>query len=162
MILASTATVAQTDRSYTCLSPRNTPGEPRIAFTGTIPDAHDFYQQTVAVESLRGALIAQWTDGLPIIVPTEEKVIEMLTGTSHSKTEVLSVYTKSGSQWVAGTPSAFAPSGNTATVEQVAVNAVMAGAKPEYLPAILAMMSGGPNYVNEAGPIGYYQIMGGP
>jgi len=49
-----------------------------------------------------------------------------------------------------------------ATVEQVAVNAVMAGAMPEYLPAILAMMSGGPNYSASSWPIGYYQIMSGP
>ena len=88
----------------------------------------------------------------------------MLTGTSHAPDEELSVYTKkSSNQWVAGaSPSTFEPSGYTATVEQVAVNAVMAGARPEYLPAILAMMSGGTGYVDEALPIGYYQIMAGP
>jgi len=93
-VLASSATVAQTDKTYTCLSPQNAPGEQRIAFTGTLPDALDFYQRTAVVASLGGAEICEWTDGLPIIVPTEEKVIEMLTGTSHSASEVLSVYTK--------------------------------------------------------------------
>ncbi len=163
-VLTGSATVAQTARTYTCLSPRNESGEPRIAFTGTLEEAKEFYERTVLVESLGNVPIAEWTDGLPVIVPTEQKVIEMLTGTSHSASEVLSVYTKNASgQWVKGTtPSAFQPSGNTATVEQVAVNAVMAGAKPEYMPAILAMMSGGPNYVAEAAPIGYYQIVSGP
>jgi len=123
-----------------------------------------FYQKTAVVATLGNAVIAQWTDGLPISFPTEEAVTEILTGTSHSPSEVMSVYTKDASgKWVAGTtPSVFAPSTNTATVEQVAINAVMAGAKPEYLPGILAMMSGGPNYVNQAAPIGYYQIMAGP
>ena len=50
---------------------------------------------------------------------------------------------------------------NTATVEKVAINAVMAGCKPEYLPVVLAMMSGGPNYKAGTGPTGYMQIASG-
>ncbi len=66
-----------------------------------------------------------WSDGLPIIPPTPERVRKMLSGTTRSPKEVI------------GT---VAPRNGTATVENVAINAVMAGAKPEYLPIILAAM----------------------
>jgi hypothetical protein len=71
------------------------------------------------------------TDYLPIILPTEELVDQMLKGTSHSPDEVVG-------KMAAGF---FAPW--EYTVRQVAVNAVMAGAKPEYLPVILAIASSG-------------------
>jgi hypothetical protein len=64
-----------------------------------------------------------WSDGLPLVPPTEEAVRAMLTGTSHSPDEAVG---------------SVDPSGNIATVRTVAVNAVMAGAKPEYMPVILA------------------------
>jgi hypothetical protein len=64
-----------------------------------------------------------WGDGLPLIPPTEKAVKEMLKGASHSPDEKLGrVPFRHG----------------LATVEKVAVNAVMAGARPEYLPVILA------------------------
>ena len=66
-----------------------------------------------------------WSDGLPLIPPTPERVKWMLSGTSRSASEKL------------GTVS---PRNGMATVENVAINAVMAGAKPEYLPVILAAM----------------------
>ncbi|MFC2022703.1 hypothetical protein ACFLTL_00880 [Chloroflexota bacterium] len=164
MVLTANATIAQADRTFDCLNPKAEPGEARVIFTGTLDDAQDFYQQTMRSATLGNVEVAQYTDGLPIIIPTEEDVIEVLTGTSHSKTEVMSVYTKNTSgQWIQGTSSTrFQPSGNTVTVEQVAVNAVMAGCKAEYLPAVLAMMSGGPNYVDEVYPIGYWQFVAGP
>ena len=73
-----------------------------------------------------------WTDGLPIVLPTEERVKEMLTGTSRKPDEVVGVMRPSPPHeaW-------------SYTVEMVAVNAVMAGAKPEYLPVILAIASTG-------------------
>lgn len=64
-----------------------------------------------------------WTDGLPVVPPTEARVMKMLTGTTRDPGDV-----------VAEIP----PDLNEVTVEQIAVNAVMAGAKPEYLPVILA------------------------
>jgi hypothetical protein len=70
-----------------------------------------------------------WTDYNPIILPTEERVAAMLKGTSHSPDEV--VKTNSGTF---GTNRPF-------TVEKVAIIAVMAGARPEYLPTILALAS---------------------
>jgi hypothetical protein len=73
-----------------------------------------------------------WTDGLPIVLPTEENVAEMLTGTSHEPDEVVGTMRPSPPHeaW-------------EFTVEMVAANAVMAGAKPEYLPVILALSSTG-------------------
>lgn len=64
-----------------------------------------------------------WTDGLPIVPPTLERVREMLRGTDRYLTEII------------GT---IEPMKGIATVEKVAINAVMAGARPEYLPVILA------------------------
>jgi hypothetical protein len=70
-----------------------------------------------------------WTDYNPIMLPTEERVAEMLKGTSHEPNEL--VKEASGTF---GTTRPF-------TVEKVAIIAVMAGAKPEYLPTILALAS---------------------
>ena len=70
-----------------------------------------------------------WTDFNPIILPTEERVNAMLEGTSHKPDEL--VKKESGTF---GTTRPF-------TVEKVAIIAVMAGAKPEYLPTILALSS---------------------
>ncbi len=68
-----------------------------------------------------------WTDYNPIILPTEERVAAMLKGTSHKPDEVVNKN--------AGT----FRTGRSVTVEKVAIIAVMAGAKPEYLPVILAL-----------------------
>jgi hypothetical protein len=73
----------------------------------------------------------RFTDFMPIILPTEEKVAEMLKGTSHDPDEVLGEL----SPWKAGFESW------TYTVKTVAIAAVMAGAKPEYFPVILAIAS---------------------
>ncbi len=64
-----------------------------------------------------------WSDGLPVVPPTEARVLAMLGGTTSEPDEI-----------VATVP----PDLNEVTVEQVAVNAVMAGCKPEYLPVVLA------------------------
>jgi hypothetical protein len=63
------------------------------------------------------------TDGLPVVPPTPERVVAMLEGTSRSPQDVVAV---------------VPPYDGEATVEKVAINAVMAGAAPEYLPVILA------------------------
>ena len=67
-----------------------------------------------------------WTDYLPIVLPTEERVAKMLEGTSHSPDKVIKVL-----DWPGGR--------REVTVERVAICAVMAGAKPEHLPVILAL-----------------------
>ncbi|MBN1832790.1 MAG: hypothetical protein JW896_11835 [Deltaproteobacteria bacterium] len=73
-----------------------------------------------------------WTDGLPVVLPTEARVAEMLKGTSHETDEEVGRMQPSSPHelW-------------SYTVEKVAVNAVMAGAKPEYFPVILALASTG-------------------
>ena len=63
-----------------------------------------------------------WTDGLPVVPPTEERVMRMLTGTTRAPSDI-----------VATVP----PDLVDVTVEKVAIAAVMAGCKPEYLPWVL-------------------------
>src|SRR5580704_6046572 len=69
-----------------------------------------------------------WTDKLPIVLPTRERVDAMLKGTSHPPDEIVGHLQ----------PVEFRAAWEY-TVEQVAVNAVMAGARPEYFPVILAL-----------------------
>ena len=64
-----------------------------------------------------------WSDGLPLVPPTEERVLRMLDGTARDPQEVIGL---------------IPPDLQPATVEKIAVNAVMAGCKPEYLPVVLA------------------------
>jgi hypothetical protein len=73
-----------------------------------------------------------FTDGNPIILPTEKKVAEMLKATSRKPDE-----------WVGQMRPSPPHEAWYYTVEMVAVNAVMAGAKPEYFPTILAIASKG-------------------
>jgi hypothetical protein len=68
------------------------------------------------------------TDQLPIVMPTEERVAAMLKATKHKPDEIV------GKMRVTGEREAW-----EYTVETVAINAVMAGAKPEMFPAILAL-----------------------
>ena len=71
-----------------------------------------------------------WTEGLPIILPTEERVQRMLAGTSHSPDEVVGeVFQMDTRETV------------KYTVLNIAVIAVMAGARPEHFPVILAIAS---------------------
>ena len=69
-----------------------------------------------------------WTDGLPVVLPTEERVARMLKGTKHSRDELVGQLrpTETQEAW-------------EYTVEKVAINAVMAGAEASYLPVILAL-----------------------
>jgi len=64
-----------------------------------------------------------WTDGLPIVPPTVERVEAMIKATGRAGSDVVAV---------------LAPGHGAATVEKIAINAVMAGCKPEYLPVVLA------------------------
>lgn len=64
-----------------------------------------------------------WSDGLPVVPPTEVRLVRMLEGTTRAPDEI-----------VGTVPPNLIP----CTVEKVAINAVMAGCKPEYLPVVLA------------------------
>jgi hypothetical protein len=66
-----------------------------------------------------------WSDGLPVVPPTELRVVRMLAGTSRAPDEVLGL---------------VPPDLQACTVEKAAINAVMAGCKPEYLPVVLAAL----------------------
>ena len=87
----------------------------RIVFEGNLDDVNLFFYK-------RG-----WADGLPIIPPTEEKVAEMLKGTDLPPDYLVN---------------RCLPRLGKATVEKIAINAVMAGALPTYLPLLTAGVRG--------------------
>jgi hypothetical protein len=93
-----------------------------------------------------------WTDGLPIVMPTEERVAEMLTGTDHTPDEyvgMMSVTTHEERLQY--------------TVERVAVIAVMAGARPEHFPVILALgASGRPSLPSSTTSFASMMVVNGP
>ena len=67
------------------------PDEPRILFEGSLEDAEEFYMQAEKNQWQLGAPYARYTDGLPIVVPTEERVEAMLKGTSHAPNEIINL-----------------------------------------------------------------------
>jgi hypothetical protein len=87
----------------------------RIVFKGDISEVNNYFYQ-------KG-----WTNGVPIIPPTEAAVKEMLTGTDLPADFV-----------VAKLP----PMDGKATVEKIAINAVMAGCLPTYMPVLIAAVKG--------------------
>jgi hypothetical protein len=123
------------------------PAQPRVLFQGTLDEAETFYQQTKWIPHPVNAPLSIYTDGFPIRIPTEERVREMLKGTSHRPEEVLTLQTDTtspmGENRLKGDLIRFMPLKKTATVEKVAINAVMAGCKPEHLPVILAIAQSG-------------------
>ena len=66
-----------------------------------------------------------WSDGLPVIPPTEMAVEKMILGTKRNPSYV-----------VAKVP----PYWGEASVEKIAINAVMAGCLPEYMPLIVTAL----------------------
>jgi hypothetical protein len=85
--------------------------EPRIAFKGSYQDVNQFFYR-------KG-----WGDGLPITPPSEEAVAEMMTGTDLPADHIVAK---------------IIPRMGKATVEKIAVNAVMAGALPTHMPVLIA------------------------
>jgi hypothetical protein len=81
----------------------------------------------VEEDEFEAAYARGWSDGLPVVPPTAERVFRMLQGTTRDPRE-----------FVALVPPDLAE----CTVEKVAVNAVMAGCRPEYLPVVLAALEG--------------------
>lgn len=65
----------------------------------------------------------RWSDGLPVVPPTVERVERMLHHARRTRHDVVA---------------RVAPGYGAATVERIAVNAVMAGCEPEYLPVLIA------------------------
>lgn len=91
----------------------NEPERSDIVFSGSLDEVEEyFYQQ-------------EWSDGLPIIPPTRARVERFLEFTDRSPEDVI------------GT---CYPEARAATVWNVAVNGVMAGCRPEYMPVLLAII----------------------
>src|SRR5450631_1573275 len=65
----------------------------------------------------------RWSDGLPVVPPTAERVERMLRCTRRARDEIVA---------------RVAPGFGAATVERIAINAVLAGCDPEYLPVVIA------------------------
>jgi hypothetical protein len=74
-------------------------------------------------DDVEAAFERGWSDGLPVVPPTPERVARMLAGTTRAPDDLVAV---------------VPPDLVECTVEKVAINAVMAGCKPEYLPVVLA------------------------
>jgi len=84
-----------------------------IVFKGTFDEVNTFFYEK------------EWRDGLPIVPPTKEKAYKFLKFTNRSPDEVIGV---------------LPPDGRRGTVWNVAVNGVMAGCRPEYMPVLLAIV----------------------
>ena len=89
------------------------PADRDIVFTGTFEEVNEYF------------LARQWSDGLPIVPPTIDKIEAFLRYTDRSPDEVLGI---------------LHPSLAAASVWSVAVNGVMAGCRPEYMPVLLAIV----------------------
>jgi hypothetical protein len=91
---------------------RPEPGARDIVFRGTFEEVNaHFYER-------------QWSDGLPIVPPTLEKIEEFLSFTALDRDETLGV---------------VLPASRAVTIWSVAVNGVMAGCRPEYMPILVAL-----------------------
>ena len=85
-----------------------------------------------------------WTDGLPIIPATPEAVQRFVTAAGRAADEVLGI---------------IPPRKGRATVEVMAVNAVMAGCRPEYMPVIIAALEG---LTDRGFPLEFMQVTTNP
>ena len=89
------------------------PGERDVVFSGSFEEVNDFFCDN------------EWSDGLPVVPPTRERVEWFLKFTDRKPDEVIGV---------------MLPDNRAATVWSIAVNGVMAGCKPEYMPILVALV----------------------
>jgi len=97
------------------------PGARDIVFRGSFEEVNAYFYEK------------EWSDGLPIFPPTLEKVQEFLSFTDRDPDESLGV---------------LLPASRACTIWAVAVNGVMAGCRPEYMPILIALAEAmaDPNY----------------
>ena len=138
VIKALTAPLTENEKKTGKFTP---PKPPKHAPAGTYAQIQEYF------------LKQGWTDGLPIIPPTRERVAAMLKGTKHKPDEI------------AGTT--VWPEKWTATVEKVAINGVMAGCRPEYMPVLLATVEAWAKWDNDStvrstNSFSYMQVVNGP
>jgi hypothetical protein len=79
----------------------------------------------VSVDDFEFFLEKEWSDGFPVVTPTEVRVQRMLTGTRCDPNELIG---------------SVPPAGEEMSVRDVAIHALMAGCKPEYLPVVIGGM----------------------
>ncbi|MGI9017356.1 MAG: thioredoxin family protein [Euzebya sp.] len=125
----------------------------RVRFGGSVLAARRI-EVAAAEDEMEMMYNRGWSDGLPVVPPTEQRVLRMLSGTSREPGEI-----------VATVP----PDLVDVTVEKVAIAAVMAGCRPEYLPWVLtAVQSACTDEFNMHGllattmPVGPVVICSGP
>jgi hypothetical protein len=113
--LVASADASDTTETAAALAASDPTAEPApidVAATGTIDELHDLFLEN------------GWSDGHPIIPPTRDRVEQFLVSSGHDPWKSLGI-----------APS----SGRDLTVWSIAVNAVMAGCRPEHLPVLLAL-----------------------
>jgi hypothetical protein len=103
-----------------------------LAVVRPVPSLPRFLEEDTEENLQRHFIARGWSDGLPILIPTEERVAEMLTGTGLPPDRLV------GKSFMVDTQENL-----RVTVETVAIAAVMAGARPEHLPVLLAIASTG-------------------
>jgi hypothetical protein len=81
-----------------------------------------------------------WTDGLPIIPATSEFVKEFVAASGRAPEELIGI---------------LPPRKGRATIEAIAINAIMAGCRPEYMPVIIAALEG---LIDPLFPLEYMQV----
>jgi hypothetical protein len=85
----------------------------KVVFSGTLDEVQDYFYQKM------------WTDGLPIIPPTKQRLEAFLSFTDRLPEEVIAVLPQEGRE---------------ASIESIAVTGVMSGCKPEYMPILIAII----------------------
>ena len=110
-----------------CGSKTSEPGvqEKLQAQFGTVPISSRKIDLSIWDDPIELAYTRGWTDGLPIVPPTDDRILRMLAGTERQPDEVVGI---------------MPPNMQECSVEKIAINAVMAGAKPEYMRVILAVV----------------------
>lgn len=84
-----------------------------VVFSGTLDEVQDYFYQKM------------WTDGLPIIPPTKQRIKAFLSFTDRLPEDVIAVLPQEGRE---------------ASIESIAVTGVMSGCKPEYMPILIAII----------------------
>lgn len=105
--------IARLTQSDTLEQAVEEPAPRSVVFEGSLDEVNQYFYENL------------WTDGLPIVPPTRERVLAFLAFTERAPDQAL------------GT---LLPEKRTATVWSVAVNGVMAGCRPEYMPILLALV----------------------
>ena len=123
--------------------------------TGVIPSvARPAIAMTGTSDEVQAKFYANgWTDGLPVVPPTAERIARMLKGTSHRPDEVVAP--------------GFPPEGLRTTVRHVAINGVMAGCGPEHMAVLLATIEAVQKYelnsiLRSTAGFAFMQVVNGP